>query len=187
MPGILGPLAQRSSWRSADERGLLADRHGSAGQIGRESLDDHEGGKPVSGSETVSDRGLEQARLTVKRADALRAIATAMDAGYPAEDVARRHADSQRQAESLIRMAVAQRDLWEVTPFEVISRATLGQMSRAEMMSRLLRHAYTRSRHDPTGGDGYIRGTWNQVERAVGLGLLTDDEYEMVARRALSL
>jgi hypothetical protein len=36
--------------------------------------------------------------------------------------------------------------------------------------------------YDPTGGDGFIRGDWRQVESALLAGLITDEEYERIAR-----
>jgi hypothetical protein len=35
--------------------------------------------------------------------------------------------------------------------------------------------------YDPTGGDGFIRGEWRQVENALLAGLITDEEYERIA------
>jgi len=36
--------------------------------------------------------------------------------------------------------------------------------------------------YDPTGGDGFIRGEWRQVESALLAELITDEEYEQIAR-----
>ena len=38
-----------------------------------------------------------------------------------------------------------------------------------------------REAYDPTGGDGFIRGEWRQVESALLSGLITDEEYERIA------
>jgi hypothetical protein len=40
----------------------------------------------------------------------------------------------------------------------------------------------TDHQYDPTGGDGFIRGDWRQVESALLAGLITDEEYERIAR-----
>ena len=40
----------------------------------------------------------------------------------------------------------------------------------------------TNHQYDPTGGDGFIRGEWRQVESALLAGLITDEEYERIAR-----
>jgi len=39
----------------------------------------------------------------------------------------------------------------------------------------------TNHQYDPTGGDGFIRGEWRQVESALLAGLITDEEYERIA------
>ena len=39
----------------------------------------------------------------------------------------------------------------------------------------------TDHQYDPTGGDGFIRGEWRQVENALLAGLITDEEYERIA------
>ena len=51
-------------------------------------------------------------------------------------------------------------------------------------MNMLLSYAYTPGRHDPTGGGGFVRGDWRQIENALIAGLITDEEYERIAREA---
>ena len=72
----------------------------------------------------------------------------------------------------------------EETPTEIIDRRAVGAIDDDEMMAALLVRSYSHGRHDPTGGDGYIRGTWSEIERALGKGLLSDEEYERLAREA---
>lgn len=43
---------------------------------------------------------------------------------------------------------------------------------------------YTAGTADPTGGDGYVRGTWGDIERALAEGRLTTAEYATIAKAA---
>jgi len=43
---------------------------------------------------------------------------------------------------------------------------------------------YTSGVQDPTGGDGYMRGTWDDIERAFSEGRLTGEEYQVIASSA---
>lgn len=45
-------------------------------------------------------------------------------------------------------------------------------------------YAITPGCYDPTGGDGFVRGDWRQIENALIAGLITDEEYERIAREA---
>ena len=67
-------------------------------------------------------------------------------------------------------------------PAGLIQRAADGHMSREVMMDRLTALRYTHGEYDPTGGDGYQRGTWDTIEAAVGRELLTNDEYDHLRR-----
>ena len=40
-----------------------------------------------------------------------------------------------------------------------------------------------REGHDPTGGDGFVRDAWRHVENALLAGLITDEEYAIIAER----
>lgn len=69
----------------------------------------------------------------------------------------------------------------ETTATEVIGLATVGEITRSEMMRRLSTLPVTVAEYDPTGGEGYVRGTWDEIESALGRGLLSDGEYAQLA------
>lgn len=68
------------------------------------------------------------------------------------------------------------------SPSEVIDQREIGQIDTPAMMEFLLSSDYGADGYDPTGGDGFVRGHWRQIEDALVLGLITDEEYEWVAR-----
>ncbi|NQW73248.1 MAG: hypothetical protein HQ453_10995 [Actinobacteria bacterium] len=70
----------------------------------------------------------------------------------------------------------------ESSPTEVINRRAVGEIDGDEMMEALLSYSFMPGQYDPTGGDGFIRGDWRQVESALMAGLITDEEYERIAR-----
>lgn len=72
----------------------------------------------------------------------------------------------------------------EPSPSEVINRRAVGQVDTDAMMTALLSYTYAPGQYDPTGGDGFLRGDWRQVEDALVAGLISDEEYERVAREA---
>lgn len=57
-----------------------------------------------------------------------------------------------------------------------------GQISTEEMMAELT-HPYSAHQYDPTGGDGFIPGTWRQIEDLFLESLITDEEYNQLARK----
>lgn len=68
----------------------------------------------------------------------------------------------------------------DVTPEEVILRATLDRAPREKLVKTLSTMHYTFTRYAPSPHEGSIPGTWAQVGAAHVLGLLTDEEYEEI-------
>lgn len=62
-------------------------------------------------------------------------------------------------------------------PSRVIAAAADAQITRGDMMRLLMQRSFTAGVQDPTGNEGYVRGTWDEIEDALGRGLLTDREY----------
>lgn len=69
-------------------------------------------------------------------------------------------------------------------PLEIINQRVVGEIDTSVMMDALISCSYGQVGYDPTGGDGFIRGDWRQMENALTSGLITDEEYERVARAA---
>ena len=63
------------------------------------------------------------------------------------------------------------------------TRAELAEAGYARLLGMLASIRYTMGVADPTGGDGYLRGTWADIERALAEGRLTGDEYNHIASR----
>ncbi len=80
--------------------------------------------------------------------------------------------------------AVANPSVLEPGPTETINLRTAGLIDTDTMMETLIAYSYEPGRYDPTGGDGFIRGSWRQIEDALAAGLITNEEYERVAREA---
>lgn len=71
----------------------------------------------------------------------------------------------------------------EKSPREIINRREVGEITGAQMMRDLEKFAYSPQQYDPTGGDGFLRGDWRQIEQALVDDLISDAEYEHLARR----
>jgi hypothetical protein len=67
----------------------------------------------------------------------------------------------------------------------LIEAYAAGDITLMDLMDRLCEVA-TPARSDPTGGDGYIRGTRDAIERAVGKGLLTEADWNAIVDRAVT-
>lgn len=74
--------------------------------------------------------------------------------------------------------------LLEPSPREIINQRAVGQIDTETMLNTLVSYSYAPGSYDPTGGDGFLRGDWRQIEDALVSGLITDEEYERVAREA---
>lgn len=68
-----------------------------------------------------------------------------------------------------------------MTPRELGLARKNGQISTELMMTLLSAESYTSGLHDPTGGDGYIRGTWDEIQWLLMDDLITDEEYTFLA------
>lgn len=64
-----------------------------------------------------------------------------------------------------------------------IASYAAGDITREELLDRLAAVAVPAYR-DPTGGDGYISGTRDRIERAVREGLLTEADWDAIVARA---
>lgn len=62
-----------------------------------------------------------------------------------------------------------------------------GKIFSQDMMAILLSKTYTSGTYDPTGGDGYVRGDWADIEDSLTEGLLTHEEYMRLAVEALGV
>jgi len=72
------------------------------------------------------------------------------------------------------------------SPESIFGLYQANEITYSEMMHLLRRYkespGFTKGVHDPTGGDGYVPGTWDVVMDAAARGLLRDADYEELAR-----
>src|SRR5690606_20311081 len=111
-------------------------------------------------------------------------VANALDAGNSQEAVARACQVSQPTVSRTARQILAGAAVDAVTPTEVILRHVAGETEAAEMLDELLGFEFTAGAFDPTQGDGYIAGSWDEVVSAKTRGLLTDEQYNLLATKA---
>ena len=67
----------------------------------------------------------------------------------------------------------------------IIASYAAREITRKQMLDRLCEVAVP-AQSDPTGGDGYISGTRDRIERAVRDGLLTEADWDAVVARTLT-
>ena len=65
----------------------------------------------------------------------------------------------------------------------LIESYAAGDITRDDMIAQLAEVAVP-AQSDPTGGDGYIRGTRDTIERAVGEGLLGEEDWNAIVEAA---
>lgn len=114
----------------------------------------------------------------------MRLIADALSQRTSQEEIAASLGTSQASISRIAGIIRSDPAVLEETPSELIQRRAVGELDDDAMMAGLLRCRFTPGTHDPSGGDGYIRGSWREIENALVAGLLTDDEYERIARGA---
>ena len=113
----------------------------------------------------------------------LRHVATALNIKSQ-DEIAHSLGTSQATVSRMAKLIKAEPQVLAVTPTEMMERRAVGAIDDQTMMAHLLQQTYTAGTHDPTGGDGYVRGSWREIENGLTDGLLTDDEYERIAREA---
>lgn len=67
----------------------------------------------------------------------------------------------------------------------LIESYAAGDLTREEMLDGLCEVAVP-AQSDPTGGDGFISGTRDRIERAVREGLLNEADWNAIVARAVT-
>lgn len=121
------------------------------------------------------------ARCRVGDRELRRAIVQAADGGMSQRQIsAVVGTPSQATIHRILQHFSDDRFLLEETPEEIIDKRTAGLLSDAEMMTRLLGWDYTFGQVAYVAGvatDGYIGGSWDDIERAYYCDLLSDKEF----------
>lgn len=126
-----------------------------------------------------------RARAELDRISQLRLVAQALTEGSSQASIAVTLGISQPTVSRLARQIRAGLDVNQVTPAEIINRYAAGEIDENEMFDLLLAEPFTVGVYDPTPtGSGYVRGTWDDVQNAVGRGLITDEQYNLLATKS---
>ncbi|MFD6677626.1 hypothetical protein ACFWDA_25110 [Rhodococcus zopfii] len=130
-------------------------------------------------------------RAELAQLEKLRAVLAAAEAGWKHRQIAPRVGVTQPEISRLLKAARLRADVRERTPREVLLRYAVGEIDHEQMMDELEHWDYTFGGPpaDDPAADVYVRGTWDQIERAGDL--LSDDDYQRLfevtaARRAAS-
>lgn len=130
----------------------------------------------------TDDRAVTEAAAHLERVALLRRVAADLASGDSAQEIADRLGRPLAEVQRMARQIRAGLDVEAVTPAEIINRYVAGEIDEEEMLDRLLAEPLTVGIYDPTSvGSGYVRGTWDDVQTAVGRGWLTDEQYESLA------
>lgn len=95
---------------------------------------------------------------------------------------------SQATVQRILRRLTENPALLEERPTEIIDRRAAGVVNTNEMMDRLLNWKYSFGgvvRVDGVATDAYTTGDWDEIEMAFYRGLLSDDEFEVLAAHHL--
>lgn len=117
-------------------------------------------------------------RAELARLEKMRAVLDAVEAGWSQRQIARLIGVEQPEISRLLKAARLRPEVRERTPREVLLRCAVGEIAHEEMMSELEGWDYTFGGppEDGLGADSYVRGSWDQIERAADL--LSDDDYQ---------
>ena len=99
------------------------------------------------------------------------------------EDIAGMLGTSQSTISRMTQRIRQQPSELQPTPREIINQRNAGQINDTEMMRQLENFNYEPLRYEPTPGDGVLRGDWRGIEDALVNDLITEEEYEQLARR----
>lgn len=125
-----------------------------------------------------------QARADLERIRYLRRVAQLVTEGHTHESIARSLDISASLANRLERQIRSGVPVDEATPAEVINAHVAGEIDERAMLDQLLAMQFSLGTFDPTGGTGYVSGSWDEVQSAAARGLLTPAQYDELAARA---
>lgn len=132
----------------------------------------------------IGDRSLRlRARARLDRLEQMRLVADAIDANAVQDSIASELGISQATVSRMVRQIRADRTILGVAPIETIYRRAAQEITTEEMMASLNGATFTLGTFDPTGGDGYLRGTWDQIATALVEGFISEGEYNLLARQ----
>lgn len=95
---------------------------------------------------------------------------------------------SQATVQRILRRLTEDPALLKERPAEVIDRRAAGLLATKDMMDKLLRWTYSFGgvvHVDGVATDAYATGDWDEIEMAFYRGLLSDEEFEVLAARHL--
>lgn len=152
----------------------------SAALLGGRSLMTEHVPNPLDHAAAEQDIDLRRARERLDRIDEMRTADRLHQAGKTEQEIAEVLHTTQREVHRML--IAAELRGGEVSPEEVILRATADRTDREALAVTLSRMNYTFTVYAPEPFDGSDPGTWNQVLIAWGDSLLSDEEFERIQR-----
>lgn len=143
----------------------------------------HRGRAPSKGA-VIDAAKVVRAQKELLRLSELRLVHQAARSRTSQDALAVLLGTSQPTVSRLSKQIALDPSILEPSPSEIINLRAVGQIDAEEMMEALMTYTYSAGQYDPTSGDGFIRGAWRQMEDALTAGLISDDEYERIARGA---
>lgn len=125
-----------------------------------------------------------RARKELNQLAELRLIHRAARISAPQDAIAALLGTSQPTVSRALKRIEQDPAVLDPSPREAINQRAVGQIDTESMMGSLVSYRYAPGSYDPTAGDGFVRGDWRQIEDALVAGLITDAEYERIAREA---
>ena len=145
---------------------------------GSKSRYDAQARKLQSSDELAANLRKIAAKRNLVEIERIRVVAAASQSGMRQREIADLLDTSQPDIHRVLRRVNSGSGIPGVSPNEIVMRATVGEISRQEMLDTLRNMDYSVGQSDPTGGDGYLAGSWDQVKRLVGKHFVTESEYE---------
>lgn len=130
--------------------------------------------------ETLNRLHVAYAQKELARLKHLRAIVDANEAGTPQTTIALNAGISQAEVSRTLRRIAAVPEMLSPSPREIVLQQVTGAINHAEMMEKLAKwnHSFARDAEPNNPLSVRTSGTWEQIEDALHMGLITDDDYD---------
>ena len=123
---------------------------------------------------------IRNARMRLNRIEEMRDVVILLRRGRSQRQIAELLGSTQPRIGRIEKAIAARGGTVEVTPEEIILRATVEQADRHELVNRLSAIEYSFGETAPFPMEGATSGSWDDIEDAYFEGLLSEEEYEQV-------
>lgn len=119
------------------------------------------------------------ARRELVEIEVLRAVGEAAKHQWSQRQIAVLLGRSQPDVQRTLKRIAAHPELVQVSPREIALRRAAGEISDEKMMEQMRGLPYSFGEVEPNpAGEGYRRGSWDEVRRLRREGLITNEEWE---------